>query len=226
VAERAPADGRLAWPPPPTKPKAPRARFRPRPQQRELAPLTYKLPEAIEHLVHPRTKSGVVAGLAMYAVALWLAMDNAMFRRIEAQLVTPVAGWLTGGHPATTSSIVWLGRRTNHVFGLQITNECTSALLLIPLYVMLGSLAIFTGLRLPRILAALLIGTAMILAVNVARVAGIAWSTWRWGFATGYKYSHIFVGSALSLVGFVAAMLGALWIIVREQRPGKVTPSA
>jgi hypothetical protein len=30
--------------------------------------------------------------------------------------------------------------------------------------------------------------------------------------------SHLFVGSAFSLLGFVAAMLAALWILVRGQR--------
>jgi exosortase/archaeosortase family protein len=76
---------------------------------------------------------------------------------------------------------------------------------------------IFTSLSLRRQFVAVLAGAALILVVNMIRVAGIAWATWHYGI-TGYDYSHVFVGSAFSLVGFVGAMLIALWILVRTDR--------
>lgn len=163
--------------------------------------------------------AGVLAGLAMYGLALWMAVQNDTFREIEARIVTPLTGFVTGGHGAVTSrTLVWFALGTPRAFGLQISNECTSALLLIPLLVMIGSFAIFTRLRLRRELAALAAGAALILTVNVLRVAGIAWATWKWGYDPGYSYSHVFVGSAFSLVGFVAALLVALWVLVRGER--------
>lgn len=160
--------------------------------------------------------------MAMYAMAIWLAVENTMFRHFEAWVITPVAALVAGNHHAVAShSLVWFGLGSSHPFGLQITNECTSALLLIPLFVMMGSFANFTHFSLGRELAALAVGTVLILAVNAIRVAGIAWATWNWGFNPGYEYSHIFVGSAFSLLGFVSAMLLALWVLVRGDRPAR-----
>jgi exosortase/archaeosortase family protein len=113
---------------------------------------------------------------------------------------------------------VYFALGTPRAFGLQITSECTSALLLIPLLVMMGSFAVFTRLSLRRQLVAVVAGTVLILAVNAIRVAGIAWATWKYGFNPGYNLSHVFVGSAFSLIGFVGAMLVALWILVRAGR--------
>ena len=162
----------------------------------------------------------MLAGLAMYGTAVWMAVSNDSLRRVEARLLAPIAGFVTGRHGAvTTDERVYFALGTSRAFGLQITSECTSALLLIPLFVMMGSFAIFTRLSLGRELVALIAGTVLILFVNALRVAGIAWATWRFGFDPGYSYSHIFVGSAFSLVGFVGAMLVALWILVRFNRP-------
>ena len=65
-------------------------------------------------------------------------------------------------------------------------------------------------------------GALLILVVNFARIAGIAYATWQWGFNPGYEYSHVFIGSAFSLLGFVGAILLALWILVRGDRPAAV----
>ncbi len=62
------------------------------------------------------------------------------------------------------------------------------------------------------------------LAVNAFRIVGIAWATWQYGYDPGYKYSHVFVGSACSLVGFVGAILVALWILVWRDRKSLAAP--
>jgi exosortase/archaeosortase family protein len=188
--------------------------------RRHLPSLEFKLPAAMDARQRDgRSKVGPVAGLAMYAAALWLAFENDTFRRLEAAAITPVADLVTGRHHAVaTRTIVFFGLGTSHAFGLDITNECTSALLLIPLLVMMGSFATFTRLSMRRQIVALFVGSFLIVAVNAVRVASIAWATWEFGYDPGYTYSHVFVGSAFSLVGFVGAMLVALWILVRTQR--------
>jgi exosortase/archaeosortase family protein len=181
--------------------------------------LHFELPAVEASARRRRSRPGLLAGLAMYGLALWMAFSNHTFRRFEVELVTPLTGFVTGRHKAVSSdTLVWFARGTPRVFGLNLTTECTSALLLIPLLVMVGSFAIFTRLNLLRQLGALLAGAALILTVNAVRVAGIAWATWEWGKQTGYAYSHVFVGSAFSLIGFVAAMLVALWILVSGER--------
>ncbi len=155
----------------------------------------------------------------MFACAVWLAFEDNTFRRFEARLATPMAGFVTGRHGAVTSdATVYFALGTPRAFGLEITHECTSALLLIPLLVMMGSFTIFSRVALHRQVLALAVGAALMLVVNILRVAGIAFATWKWGLGTGYKYSHVFVGSAFSLIGFVGAMLLALWMLIRTER--------
>jgi exosortase/archaeosortase family protein len=161
----------------------------------------------------------------MYGAALWLAIQNDTFRRFEAEAITPVTNLATGLHRTqTTKTVVFFALGTPRAFGLDVTNECTSALLLIPLLVMMGSFAVFTQLSMRRQLTALFVGAFLILAVNALRVALIAWATWKYGYDPGYTYSHVFVGSAFSLVGFVGAMLVALWILVRADRKKSSVP--
>ena len=194
---------------------------------RALPPLTYTLP-SWEPDLRPRRRSvlQLPVGLGMYALAIWLSTEDATFRHVEAWLATPVTGFVTGRHGATTShDLVYFALGTPRAFGLHITQECTSALLLIPLLVMMGSFTIFSRLSLWRELAAVAVGALLLLVVNIARLAGIAWATWRFGYSPGYTISHVFVGSALSLIGFVGAMLLALWILVRGTRTAR-TPSA
>lgn len=187
---------------------------------RQLPPLHFTLP-AWEAAAPTRRRSPaqLLAGLAMNAGAVWLAFEDATFRHFEALTATPITGFITGRHGAVTKhDLVYFALGTTRGFALQITNECTSALLLIPLLVMMGSFTIFSRVPLRRELLALAAGSAIMLIVNILRICGIAWSTWKWGFDPGYKYSHLFVGSAFSLIGFVSAMLIALWILVRTDR--------
>ena len=183
----------------------------------ETPALTFRLPAERARL--PRSRPGVVAGLVMYGMSLWMAVANAEFRRYEAEIITPMISFVTGRHRAVTSdTLIWFARGTPRVFGLYISSGCTSALLLIPLFVVIGSFAIFTRMSLLRQVSALVAGATLIIGVNALRMTGIAWATWKFGRGNGYGFSHLFVGSAFSLVGFVAAMLVALWILVRGQR--------
>ncbi|MEP7021553.1 MAG: exosortase/archaeosortase family protein [Pseudonocardiales bacterium] len=169
--------------------------------------------------MRPRSTPQLIAGVLMFAAAFWLAFADTTFRKFEAMLATPITGLFTGNHGAVRSDdIVFFALGTRRAFGLQITNECTSALLLIPLLVMMGAFTIFSRVPLRRDLLALAAGGLLMMVVNIFRVAGIGFSTYHWGLDPGYKYSHVFVGSAFSLVGFVGAMLVALWVLVRTER--------
>lgn len=188
--------------------------------QRGLPSLPYELPAAEEAASGKRARSawGPIAGLIMYALSVAMVVKNDAFRQAEVHIAAPVSAFVTGSHRTVfIQSSVYFHLGSPRGFGLNLTTECTSALLLIPLFVMMGSFAIFTSLSLRRELLAVACGAALILAVNSLRIAGIAFATWHWG-VPGYDYSHVFVGSAFSLVGFVGAMLIALWILVRTER--------
>jgi exosortase/archaeosortase family protein len=191
--------------------------------RRHLPSLDFQLPTAPHAAQHyRRSTTGPVAGLLMYAMAFWLAVANDTFRKLEVRAIKPVADLATGlNGTQATKTVIFFGLGKPGAFGLNLTVECTSALLLIPLLVMMGSFAIFTRLGLRRQLTALFVGAFLILSVNALRVGIIAWATWKYGYDPGYKLSHVFVGSAFSLVGFVGAMLTALWILVRADRKTK-----
>ena len=77
----------------------------------ELPPLTYTLP-AWEAPAPPKRRSGagVLAGLAMYGTAVWMVVSNDSLRRVEARLLAPIAGFVTGRHGAvTTDERVYFG---------------------------------------------------------------------------------------------------------------------
>jgi exosortase/archaeosortase family protein len=182
--------------------------------------LAYQLPpaEEIDAARRRRSRLGPPLGLLLFGLSAVLAIQNGMFRRAEMRLAGPVSGFIVGDyHVRYIGTSAYFHLRAPGAFGLNLSAECTSALLLIPLFVMMGSFMIFTSLSLRRQFVAVLAGAALILVVNMIRVAGIAWATWHYGI-TGYDYSHVFVGSAFSLVGFVGAMLIALWILVRTDR--------
>jgi exosortase/archaeosortase family protein len=195
-------------------------------RQGALPSLNYALPEEnIAQQRMPGSRVGRLAGLIMYAFALWMAVQNNTFRGLEARMVAPLAGLVAGHHPVNSQkAVIFFAMGTRRAFGLQITSECTSALLLIPLLAMMGSIAIFTRFPLARVLAALAAGASLMLAVNAFRIVGIAWATWKYGYDPGYKYSHVFVGSACSLVGFVGAILVALWLLVWRDRKALSAP--
>jgi exosortase/archaeosortase family protein len=188
--------------------------------RRHLPSLDFQLPSTLHTAQHyRRARTGPVAGLLMYGMAFWLAVANDTFRQLEVRAIKPVADLATGlNGTQATKTVIFFGLGKPGAFGLNLTVECTSALLLIPLLVMMGSFAIFTRLSLRRQLTALFVGAFLILSVNALRVGIIAWATWKYGYDPGYKLSHVFVGSAFSLVGFVGAMLVALWILVRTER--------
>jgi exosortase/archaeosortase family protein len=186
-----------------------------------LPPLPFTLPvwDSRATPLRPRSAPQLLGGVVMYAIAIWLAFEDAAFRHFEAKMATPVTGFITGRHGAVAAGdLVWFALGTHRAFGLQITAECTSALLLIPLLVMMGSFTVFSRVPLRREVLALAVGAGLMFVVNILRVAGIAWSTWKWGLNPGYTYSHVFVGSAFSLIGFIGAMLLALWVLVRTDR--------
>lgn len=153
---------------------------------------------------------------------------NGSLRALEAKLFVPLVSLVTGGHNAVSAgSIVWFARGTANPFGLRITAECTTSLLMIPLTVMLAGFVIFSRIALSRTILALAVGTALLVVTNAIRVAGVAWATWVWGPGAGYTYSHLVVGSAFALVGFVGSMLAAIWVMLRGMRPRRTgQPSA
>lgn len=170
-------------------------------------------------LIRWRRPGRFAIGIALLVGVVAIIVFNEPLRALEASLFAPVVSLVTGGHDAVAAgSIVWFARGTAQPFGLRVTAECTTTLLMIPLTVMLAGFIIFSKIALSRAILALATGTALLLLTNAIRVAGVAWATWVWGPGRGYTYSHLVVGSAFALIGFVGSMLATIWVLLRGIR--------
>jgi exosortase/archaeosortase family protein len=168
-----------------------------------------------------RTLGGVVCLLVYAGASMLLVLRAAQVRGLEARACLELVGLLTTGLHTTSAvgDVVYFGLRTHDTIGLRITNECTTAVLVIPFLVIMGCLALRSSVALSRVLLATLLGVVMLILVNVLRIGGIAWATYHWGLATGYEVSHLVVGSLFALAGFVLSVMVTFRFLVRSGNP-------
>jgi exosortase/archaeosortase family protein len=146
------------------------------------------------------------------ALAIWGAMGTgiayaAAGRTVEARIAAVLAGPVMPGHSRSIGDVVLTGLGTRESIGLQITNECTVLLLIIPMLFIAGLIILFRRFRVHRVLFGLLMGLLVVVLTNQVRVLLIAWATQHYGFHPGYEVSHKLVGSVLAIFGFALGVL-------------------
>ncbi|WP_269928692.1 exosortase/archaeosortase family protein [Kocuria massiliensis] len=110
------------------------------------------------------------------------------------------------------------GQGRNSTVGIQITTECSSFVIVAILLVLVAATIIFTKTSSSRGIVAAAIGSFLIFCVNIARLGIIFVSTNIWGIGSGFEISHVFVGTAFALVGFIASLLFTGFIIFRKPK--------
>lgn len=158
------------------------------------------------------TADRTAVAAAIVVVCVVLAVQGGAFRSLEA---ATAAWWLTPFLPpiAAVGDQIVFGLDGAESVSLQITSECTAGLLIIPVLLPLAFLAVHRRTALARVVAAALVAAGGLFVVNQLRIGLIAGSVKAWGIDPGYEVSHVLVGSVLSVVGFVAALLIALRIV-------------
>lgn len=162
-------------------------------------------------------RAGVFALLLMACGGmLW---SEAGFRALEASVA---ARWLDVVVPPVSSSgpgyLVPIG--DTGVVMLRVTPECSVLLLIIPILLVLSFFSLHGRTPLPRVIFAAVAASAGLFVVNQFRLGVIAVATNIWGMDPGYELSHVLVGSIIGILGFVGALLGALFIVgFRRKRP-------
>jgi exosortase/archaeosortase family protein len=148
---------------------------------------------------------------AIYAVTLVLflitiLMHENTIRCGEAR----VAAWLVDSSPGPAAYALngepvffIIGREGS--IGLNVTPECTVALLILPFLACTVLLLAVRRIQLPRLLAGLTISIAVLVGVNQLRLVSVSWASYYFG-STGYEWSHTLGGSILSIVGMVFTM--------------------
>jgi hypothetical protein len=167
----------------------------------------------------PASWPGRAAGIAaLGTIAAALLVFEHQFRHIEAAAASAMLGLLTPTLVATKAPIIWFGLGQPRAFGLVITPDCSSALLLVPLC-LLG-----IGLMIPRRLhagrVAFGLGGAALLLVggNTARIGIIAVAVRLAGLGLGYQLGHLIVGSLVSIVCITASLVFLAWTITSPWR--------
>ena len=162
----------------------------------------------------PMTSRGrIIAIVLLAATALSLMIFQYQFRHLEADAAARLYGVITPTLAASRAPIVW--------FGLAITPDCSSALLIAPLCGL--GMALMVPRRLPvrRVAKALAVAAAVMVAGNLLRIGVIAMAIHMGGIGTGYQVGHLVLGSLISVVCIALGLaLLTLILITRDgQRP-------
>lgn len=155
----------------------------------------------------------MLAAAALVALSALLVLGQEAFRHFEATVMTALLKPFLGGDVFTFQDQFVIKTDPTHYLGLQITVECTTLVLLVPTLLFA---AIMIGL-LPRVTwgrwaVGLSVGLALIAAVNLTRIAMIAFAALIWGH-DGYEWSHLVVGTVFALIGIVATLIVMLRIM-------------
>lgn len=156
----------------------------------------------------------VILGVALTAAAALLILGQQTFRYAEAATMSALLNpFVPGGVFAFGDHFV-IRQDALHYLGLQITVECTTLVLLVPLLLFAAGVIMFLRrVTWVRFIAATLVGLLLIAVVNLARIGMIAVATVLWK-STGYEWTHILIGTVFALIGIVATFVVMLRIMV------------
>jgi exosortase/archaeosortase family protein len=142
----------------------------------------------------------VIVGAGVY----W----NSVYRAFEANLAAVTMAPFVGG--AGSSGATFFLNQPNGLLGLEITGECTALILIAPLVVLAAVLLVFARVTWWRVFAGIAAMWLIITIVNEVRLAFIGWASSAWGTDVGYPISHVYVGSVIGILGFVAGLAALL----------------
>lgn len=103
--------------------------------------------------------------------------------------------------------------------GYSLTTGCTVALLISPFFFLLAAVML-AGPRITigRAMFTLLTICTLLVVVNQLRMLAVAGAMRAWGFQTGYERGHVLLGTVVSTLGLVGALLIFLVVLTRGRR--------
>jgi exosortase/archaeosortase family protein len=163
------------------------------------------------------TPRRIAAISVLAAVAVTLVVFQFTFRIAEATLAATFFRLFTPVLAASRAPNIWFGLGTAHAFGLVITPDCSSSLLLVPLCGLGMLLMIPRRLNVGLVIRALIVAAAVLVVANTLRIGVIALCCRFWGLGVGYQVGHLVLGSLVSIVG-IGLSLVLLTAIVASRR--------
>lgn len=145
--------------------------------------------------------------LAILAAAAGAVLGLTAYRATEAAMAAWFVGFVHGSNTfvSTSNAAFFLDVGTPEVFGLRVTNECTSAIVVLPIVALTGVLVASSRLASRRLVRAASAASGVFIVVNLIRLVLIADVSRRWGIEIGYRWSHVWVGSMITVAGAAVA---------------------
>ena len=185
-----------------------------RPGSRSGAPLLPRLPGRHSAVRPPVISRGrATAMIALGGIAAALMGFEYQFRHLEAYAAAHLYELVTPAIAASSAPIIWFGLGSPDAFGLIITPDCSSALLIAPLCGLGVALLIPRKLAVHRVIKALIVAALILVLGNLTRIGVIAMAIRLAGIGTGYQVGHLVLGSLISIV-CIAVSLALLTLII------------
>jgi exosortase/archaeosortase family protein len=160
----------------------------------------------------------VIAAGVLCGTALSLLIYQYQFRHLEAVVAAHLYRLFTPVLAASRAPVLWFGLGTTTAYGLVITPECSSALLIVPLCGLGMLLLIPRRLAVNRVIRGLIVAGAVMVAGNLLRIGVIAIAVRYGGLGAGYQLGHLILGSIVSIV-CIGIGLTLLTVILVRRRP-------
>lgn len=128
-----------------------------------------------------------------------------------------------GTYVDTSRQIIYFGIGGNTPLGLQMTPECTSALLVLPL-VVIGAVMVFLRPTIARrVYTSLAIASIGLILVNQLRLLVLVGLVRVIGPSAGYYWGHTLLGSVVSIFGGAIALVLFVWLATRRPATERAT---
>ncbi len=159
--------------------------------------------------IRRRSPRRLIAAVVAASVAIAVVLTQADLRVGEAVLARWFVQSVTTGEAAAAGTTVYFGIGTDQVTGLSITALCSTVVFVAPIIALAAAMLAITRAPARRIVAAGLLGIALVVFCNFVRFASAAWAFDRYG-REGFDIVHRYAGSLFVIAGFVAAIIVTL----------------
>ncbi|GAA1946963.1 exosortase P [Amycolatopsis minnesotensis] len=162
------------------------------------------------------------------AAAVALVVAERAYRVFEVQFAGAILKVITssGVYVAGERETVYFGLSGTDPLGLRMTPECSSAFMLIPLFLVTAVMMWFRPRNTRRLFLSLAISAIAVILVNQLRILAIAGLVHWLGIDRGYYWGHTLLGSLVSVLGGALALVLFVWLGTRGSKGPKNRESA
>jgi exosortase/archaeosortase family protein len=155
---------------------------------------------------------------AIILAAVAAVVYQLQYRSAEIWVAGQLARLFTSGGVAidAANQTYYFNIDTPQTVGLTMTPECTSAFLILPLFLAATALCLLRSSLTGKVLVALIVSVTVVIAVNQLRLLSMIWLMDIFGNQTGYYWGHTLLGSIVSIIGGAGALVLFVILALRK----------